>query len=50
VTAASKQIRGRDGFSVQELAEDHARTPDRLTPMTAKCRAVFSFDVPRKQS
>jgi hypothetical protein len=50
VTAASKQIRRRNGFGVQELAEDHARTPDRFAPMTAKARAVFSFDVPRKQS
>jgi hypothetical protein len=49
VTATSKQIRRRNGFGVQELAEDHARTPDRFAPMTAKARAVFSFDVPRKQ-
>jgi hypothetical protein len=50
VTAASEQIRRRNRFRVEKLAEDHVRTPDRFAPMTAKARAVFSFDVPWKQS
>ena len=50
MTAASEQIRGSDRVCVQELTEDHARTPERFAPRTPKLRAVFSFDVPRKQS
>jgi hypothetical protein len=50
VATATEQIRRRHGIEVEELPEDHARTPERFTPMTPNLRAVDSFDVPRKES
>jgi hypothetical protein len=50
VPAAAEQIRGADGILMEELPEDHARTPETLTPITPNFRAVFSFVVPLKQS
>jgi hypothetical protein len=50
VTATAKQIRRGDWIDVEELPEDHERTPDRLTPMTPNLRAVASLVVPRNGS
>jgi len=50
VTAAPEEIRGADRILMDELSEDHPRTPETFTPITPNFWAVLSFVVPLKQS